>query len=73
MGEIARLHRALVSTVSDLDPPVTSHFWESLQDALGTKLSFRTPYHPQTDDQMEHTNQTLEDMLRACILDYKKD
>ncbi|XXG53143.1 hypothetical protein AAC387_Pa03g1290 [Persea americana] len=58
--------------ISDRDPRFTSHFWESLQQALGTKLSFSTAYHPQTNGQTERTNQALEDMLRACVLDYKE-
>ncbi|KAD2805385.1 hypothetical protein E3N88_38762 [Mikania micrantha] len=29
-----------------------------------------TVYHPQTDGQSERTIQTLEDMLRACVLDF---
>ncbi|GKD48074.1 putative reverse transcriptase domain-containing protein [Tanacetum coccineum] len=41
-----------------------------MQEALGTCLDMSTAYHPQTDDQSERTIQPLEDMLRACILDF---
>ncbi|GJZ05127.1 putative reverse transcriptase domain-containing protein, partial [Tanacetum coccineum] len=46
-------------------------FWQSMQEALGTRLDMSTAYHPQTDGQSEHTIQTLEDMLRACVLDFE--
>ncbi|GJZ56597.1 putative reverse transcriptase domain-containing protein, partial [Tanacetum coccineum] len=39
-------------------------------EALGTKLHMSTAYHPETDDQSERTIQTLEDMLRACFMDF---
>ncbi|GKD50459.1 putative reverse transcriptase domain-containing protein, partial [Tanacetum coccineum] len=45
-------------------------FWQSMQEALGTRLDMSTAYHPQTDSQSERTIQTLEDILRACVLDF---
>ena len=43
-----------------------------MQKALGTRLDFSTAFHPRTDGQSERTIQTLEDMLRACVLDFKE-
>ncbi|GJS49981.1 putative nucleotidyltransferase, ribonuclease H [Tanacetum coccineum] len=45
-------------------------FWKGLQKAWGTRLKFSTAFHPQTDGQSERTIQTLEDMLRACALEW---
>jgi len=58
-----------VSIVSDGDPIFTSHFLKAFQRALGTRLKMSTSHHPQTDGQTERTIQTLEDMLRACMLE----
>nr|GFA15048.1 putative reverse transcriptase domain-containing protein [Tanacetum cinerariifolium] len=44
----------------------------SLQNALGTRLDMSTAYHPKIDGQSERTIQTLEDMLRACAIDFGK-
>ncbi|GJW15618.1 putative reverse transcriptase domain-containing protein [Tanacetum coccineum] len=57
---------------SGLPPWFASNFWKSLQYALGTSLDMSTAYHPQTDGQSERTIQTLEDMLRACAIDFGK-
>ena len=69
--EIVRLHGVPISIVSDRDPRFTSRFWPSLQAVLGTGLHFSIAFHPQTDGQSERTIQTLEDMLRACVMEFK--
>ncbi|KAL0439017.1 UNVERIFIED_CONTAM: Transposon Tf2-12 polyprotein [Sesamum latifolium] len=71
ISEIVRLHGIPTSIVSDRDPRFTSHFWGSLHKALGTKLHFSTAFHPQTDGQSERTIQTLEDMMRACVIEFR--
>ncbi|KAK9065033.1 hypothetical protein SSX86_016416 [Deinandra increscens subsp. villosa] len=68
--EIVRLHGTPASIVSDRDPRFTSQFWKGFQKAWGTKLKYSTAFHPQTDGQSERTIQTLEDMLRACALEW---
>jgi len=67
--QVVRLHGIPSSIVSDRDPRFSSMFWESLQAALGTKLRLSSAYHPQTDGQTERTIQSLEDLLRACVLE----
>lgn len=71
LQEVVRLHGVPVSIVSDRDPRFTSKFWSSFQKAFGTSLNLSTAYHPETDGQTERVNRVLEDMLRACILDFK--
>ena len=69
--EVVRLHGVPASIVSDRNARFTSRFWQSFQEAMGTELQMSSAYHPQTDGQSERTIQTLEDMLRACCLDWK--
>ncbi|GJV53497.1 putative reverse transcriptase domain-containing protein [Tanacetum coccineum] len=71
LNEIVSRHGVPISIISDRDSRFTSRFWQSMQEALGTRLDMSTAYHPQTDGQSEHTIQTLEDMLRACVLDFR--
>ncbi|GJY14775.1 putative reverse transcriptase domain-containing protein [Tanacetum coccineum] len=70
INEIVARHGVPVSIISDRDSHFTSRFWQSLQKALGTQLDLSTAYHPETDGQSERTIQTLEDMLRACAIDF---
>ncbi|GJQ91422.1 putative reverse transcriptase domain-containing protein [Tanacetum coccineum] len=72
LKEVVTRHGIPVSIICDRDPRFASNFWRSLQSALGTNLDMSTAYHPQTDGQSERTIQTLEDMLRACAIDFGK-
>ncbi|KAD4180377.1 hypothetical protein E3N88_28968 [Mikania micrantha] len=70
INEIVVRHGVPLSIISDRDSRFTSRFWQSLHKSLGTHLNLSTAYHPQTDGQSELTIQTLEDMLRTCVLDF---
>ncbi|GJS08348.1 putative reverse transcriptase domain-containing protein [Tanacetum coccineum] len=72
LKEVVSRHGVPVLIISDRDSKFTSHFWKSLNEALGTQLDMSTTYHPQTDGQSERTIQTLKDMLRACVMDFRK-
>nr|GEW81385.1 putative reverse transcriptase domain-containing protein [Tanacetum cinerariifolium] len=71
LNEIVARHGVPISIISDRDSRFTLRFWQSMQEALKTRLDMSTAYHPQTDGQSERTIQTLEDMLRACVLDFE--
>ncbi|GJT14920.1 reverse transcriptase domain-containing protein [Tanacetum coccineum] len=70
LKEVVSRHGVPVYIISDRDSRFTSQFWQSLQKALSTHLDMGTAYHPQTDGQSEITIQTLEDMLRTCVIDF---
>ena len=71
--EIVKLHGVPLSIILDRGTQFTSHFWKSFQKGLDTKVKLSTTFHPQTDGQAERTIQTLEVMLRACVIDFKSD
>ena len=60
-----------MSIILDRGAQFTSQFWKAFQKGLGTQVLLSSAFHPQTDGQAEWTIQTLEDMLRACALDFK--
>nr|GEW34758.1 hypothetical protein [Tanacetum cinerariifolium] len=70
LKEIVCQHGVPISIISDRDSKFTSRFWRSLQEALGTRLDMSIAYHLETNGQSERTIQTLEDMLRACVIDF---
>ncbi|GJV61898.1 putative nucleotidyltransferase, ribonuclease H [Tanacetum coccineum] len=72
LKEIVARHGVSISIISDRDSRFTSRFCQSMQEALRTRLDMSTAYHPQTDGQSERTIHTLEDMLRACVLDFEE-
>nr|GEW40291.1 putative reverse transcriptase domain-containing protein [Tanacetum cinerariifolium] len=72
LNRIVARHRIPALIICDRDGRFTSNFWRSFQKALGTDISVSTVYHPKTDDQSKRTIQTLEDMLRACVIDFGK-
>jgi hypothetical protein len=70
MSRIVCSHGVPKKIVFDRGTQFTSKFWERLHETLDTQLRFSSAYHPQTDGQTERVNQILEDMLRACALQY---
>ena len=63
-------HGIPLSIILDRRSQFTSRFWRSFQEGLGTRVKLSTVFHPQMDGQVERTTQTLEDILRACIIDF---
>nr|GEZ03364.1 reverse transcriptase domain-containing protein [Tanacetum cinerariifolium] len=72
LNRIVARHRIPLLIICDRDERFTSNFWRSFQKALGTDISMSTAYHPETDGHSERTIQNLEDMLRACVIDFGK-
>ncbi|GKF22247.1 putative reverse transcriptase domain-containing protein, partial [Tanacetum coccineum] len=72
LNMIVSRHGIHVSIICDRDGRFTSNFWRSFQKSLGTDLSMSTAYHSEIDGQSKTTIQTLEDMLRACVVYFDK-
>jgi len=70
IDEIVRLHCVPSNIISYKNLRFTSRFWQTLQEALGTKLRLSSAYHPQTDGKSKRTIHYLEDLLRICVLDH---
>ncbi|WMV18772.1 hypothetical protein MTR67_012157 [Solanum verrucosum] len=71
LQEVVRLHGVLVSIISDRGAQFTTQFWKSFQKSRGSKVNLSTTFQPQKDGQEECTIQTLEDMLRDYVIDFK--
>nr|GEX81166.1 putative reverse transcriptase domain-containing protein [Tanacetum cinerariifolium] len=73
LKEVVTRHRIPVLIIYDRDPRFTSNFWKAFQKAMGTRLDMNMAYHLETSGQSERTIQTLEDMLRAYVIDFGND
>ncbi|MCO5581284.1 hypothetical protein L7F22_035163 [Adiantum nelumboides] len=73
LAQIFKRHGMPKSIVSDRDPRMTSLFWQSLFENLGTKLDFSSAYHPQTDGQSEIANATVIDLLKSYVSDRQSE
>jgi hypothetical protein len=70
IARILSLHGVPKTIVLDRGPQFISKFWRELHKSLGTKFLHSSAYHPQMSEQTERVNQILEDMLRACVLEF---
>jgi hypothetical protein len=64
------LHGVPKTIISDRGSQFVARFWEQLHASLGTHQIHISAYHQQTNGQTERVNQILEDMLRACVMEY---
>jgi hypothetical protein len=70
IARVLCLHGVPKMILSDRGSQFVTRFWEPLHTSLGTRLINSSAYHPQMDGQTERVNQILEDMLRACVMEY---
>ncbi|GJY13168.1 putative reverse transcriptase domain-containing protein [Tanacetum coccineum] len=69
-NSVWKWERITMESLQSSRTPLDMIQFGSLQKSLGTNLDMSTAYHPETDGQSERTIQTLEDMLRACVIDF---
>jgi len=67
LREVLKLHRLLTEIISDMEAKFSSKLWESLRKMIGVKSHMSTTYNPQTEGQMERTNQVLDGYLRTFV------
>jgi len=67
-----KLHGLPTEIISDMDVKLSGEFWESLCKMPGVQQRMSTAYHPQTDGQMERTNQVGEGYSRRFV-NYDQD
>ncbi|CAN6440391.1 unnamed protein product [Victoria cruziana] len=71
--EKVRLHGIPKAIVSNRDPRFISRFWNAFQNDFDTKFKMTSTFHFQTDGQSEITILTIDDMLKACVMEWQGD
>ncbi|GKD14857.1 putative reverse transcriptase domain-containing protein, partial [Tanacetum coccineum] len=70
LNEIVARHGVPISIISNRDSRLTSRFWQSMKEALGTRLDMSTAYHPQTDGQIEFSyNNSYHSSVRCATFE----
>jgi len=72
MREIFRLHGLPRDIITDRGSIFTSEQWKETTKKLGIERRLSMAFHPLTDGQMERTNSTWEQYLRAYV-NYQQD
>ena len=72
MREVFRHRGLLDNIISDCGPQFVSKFWKNLFKKLKITCNLSSGYHPQTDGQVERTNQMLEQNIQ-CFLIYQQN
>ncbi|GJV26831.1 reverse transcriptase domain-containing protein [Tanacetum coccineum] len=72
LKEVVTRHGISVSIIYDHNPRFASTNKARGLFKLSIFMDMSTTYHPQIDEQSERTIQTLEDMLRACAIEFGK-
>jgi hypothetical protein len=70
IARVLCLHGVPKTIISDRGLQFVARFWEQLHASIRTHLIHSSAYHPQMDGQTKQVNQILEDMLRACVIEY---
>ena len=73
IDNVVKLHGIPIKIISDRDPRITSGFWTSFWEKMGTKSKLSTAFHPQSDGQTERANRTLLEQLRNYVNHFQND
>jgi len=73
LHQVWKLHSLPKCIISNCRPQFIAHFTKELYRLLGIKLASSTAWHPQTDRQMEHVNQELDQYLQLFVNEWQNN